>query len=84
MKESRDYLELAYYSVQAFCNDGTLDEDELDKLLEIALRDGKVDDEETRVLSNIIRRLTEHELTDAIKKKIKDVEKKYNVKIFSS
>ena len=43
MAESRDYLEIAFRSIECFTNDGKLRVDELDKLVEIALRDGVVD-----------------------------------------
>ena len=81
MKESRDHLELAYYSIQAFGNDGKLNERELDRLLDIAKRDGKVDENETRVLSNIFSKLKGHELTSTIQGKVREVEKKYGVDI---
>lgn len=62
-KESRDYLEMAYRSIECFTNDGKLKVDELKQLLDIALRDGVVDDNERRVLRNIFSRLTPAELT---------------------
>lgn len=81
MAKNMDYLELAYYSVQAFGNDGKLDEQELDKLLEIALRDGQVDEDETRVLSNIFSQLKSYEITASMRDKVRNVERKYNINI---
>lgn len=81
MTKNMDYLELAYYSVQAFGNDGKLDEQELDKLLEIALRDGQVDEDETRVLSNIFSQLKSYEITTSMRDKVRTVERKYNINI---
>jgi hypothetical protein len=66
MTESRDYLELAFRSIECFSNDGQLLPDELDRLLQVVLRDGVVDENERRILRKIIRRLTEHELTPAM------------------
>jgi hypothetical protein len=84
MPENRDYLELAYRSIYAFADDGRLDEDELDKLLEVALRDGIVDENETRVLRDIFSRLKGHEITQAMRDKVHAVEKKFNINIISS
>lgn len=66
MTESRDYLELAFRSIECFSNDGQLLPDELDRLLQIVLRDGVVDENERRILRKIISRLSEHELTPAM------------------
>ncbi len=66
MTESRDYLELAFRSIECFNNDGQLLPDELDRLLQVVLRDGVVDENERRILRKIISRLTGHELTPAM------------------
>lgn len=81
MSTNRDHLEIAYYSVYAFGNDGKLDERELAKLLDIAERDGVVDEDETRVLSNIFSKLKSYEITDSMRKKVQKVEEKYGIKI---
>jgi tellurite resistance protein len=73
MAESRDYLEIAFRSIECFTNDGKLKVDELDKLVEVALRDGVVDENEKRVLRNILRRLKTDELTPAMLAKIENV-----------
>ncbi|MBK9395090.1 MAG: hypothetical protein IPN40_14850 [Uliginosibacterium sp.] len=73
MAESRDYLEIAFRSIECFTNDGKLKVDELDKLVEVALRDGVVDENEKRVLRNILRRLKTDELTPAMLVKIETV-----------
>lgn len=73
MAESRDYLEIAFRSIECFTNDGKLRVDELDKLVEVALRDGVVDENEKRVLRNILRRLKTDELTPAMLAKIENV-----------
>lgn len=61
MTESRDYLEMSFRSIECF-KDGVLDLDELNQIVDIALRDGVVDDNEKRVLKSIIDRLTPAEL----------------------
>lgn len=62
MTESRDYLELSFRSIECFADDGKLDASELHKLLDIAMRDGVVDDNEKRVLNTIIEKIKPEEL----------------------
>lgn len=81
MANKSDHLELAYYSVSAFGNNGKLDEHELDKLLEIALRDGHVDENETRILSNIFSKLRAYEISATMRRKVSEVEEKYGISI---
>ena len=70
MAESRDYLEMTFRSIECFADDGRLDADELMNIANIALRDGVVDDNEKRVLKNIIGRLNKDDLTDELQEKI--------------
>ncbi len=76
-KENRDYLEMSFKSIQCFSNDGKLLVDELQEIIDIALKDGEVDDNEKRVLSGIIGRLTPSELTPDMQKKITEVRTKF-------
>ena len=76
MSESRDYLEMSFRSINCFADDGKLDADELAEIFAIALRDGKVDANEVRVLNNIIKRLTPGELTEEMKAQLKEIEEK--------
>ncbi len=78
-KESKDYLEMAFKSIQCFADDGKLDVRELDKLVDIALKDGVVDANEKRVLSNIFGRLTPAELSPAMVKKIDEVRARFSI-----
>ena len=71
MSESRDYLEMTFRSIQCFSNDGRLDAQELKALLEIAERDGVIDDNEVRVLPE--------EIDAALRDKIAIVEQKIGV-----
>lgn len=73
--ESRDYLELSFRSINCFANDGKLDAKELDELLGIALRDGKIDENEKRVLNNIISKIKDDELDLPLRLKIDEVKK---------
>jgi hypothetical protein len=81
MNTNRDHLEIAYHSVNAFGNDGKLDEYELGKLLNIAERDGVVNEDETRILSNIFSKLKSYEISSQMREKVRNVEQKYGIKI---
>jgi len=74
---SSDYLELTYHSIQCFANDGKLLVDELDGLIDIALRDGVVDEDEKRVLNNIFSKLNSEDLTVEMGSKIAAIKKKH-------
>ncbi len=76
-KECRDYLEMTFKSIQCFANDGKLLVDELESLVNIALRDGVVDANEKRVLAEIISRLTPSELTHGMLEKVQEIKQKY-------
>jgi hypothetical protein len=62
MSENRDYLEMTFQSINCFADDGKLDAVELQKIFDIAKRDGVVDDNEKRVLRNIISKVKPEEL----------------------
>lgn len=76
-KESHDYLEIAYRSIQCFTNDGVLLVPELDELVTVALRDGVVDDNEKRVLASIIAKLGPADLTPEMLVRIGELRAKY-------
>ena len=78
MAENKDFLEIAHTSIEVF-KDGKLDYHELEKLLDIALKDGSIDDNEKRVLGNIFLRLTDAELTTTIKSRIDEVKQRHNI-----
>lgn len=66
-KESRDYLEMSFRSIRLFADDGTFSHANLKEIVDIALRDGVVDDNEMRVLQRIVGRLSPDELTHEVK-----------------
>ena len=78
-EENRDYLELAYRSIQCFSNDGKLLLPELNQLMDIALKDGVVDDNEKRVLRAILRRLVHAELTPEMLARVKELQTKHGL-----
>lgn len=76
---NHDHLEIAYTSMALFQNDGKLNEGEFTHLLDIALRDGEVNDDEKRVLSGIIEQLKDDEVTHSFDLRIKEVKAKYGI-----
>ena len=81
MSNNHDYLDIAAESVKIFGKDGKLDENELDRLLEIALRDHNVDKNEERVLSNILSKLKSYEISSNMRSKLRDFEHAHGVSI---
>lgn len=79
MAESRDYLEMAFRSIQCFSDDGVLNADELGKIVAIAQRDGVVDDNEKRVLRSIIAKLTPADLNDEMRQAVADLRLQFNL-----
>lgn len=76
MSESRDYLEMSFKSIQCFADDGKLDAIELGKILTIAERDGVIDQNEIRVLKNIIARIKPEEVDEPMKRKLAEISRK--------
>lgn len=79
MSESRDYLEMSFHSIQCFSDDGKLDAHELGRIVAIAERDGVVDQNERRVLTNIISRIKPEEVDDAMKARLNDIANRHGV-----
>jgi len=80
-KESRDYLEMAFHSIQCFSDDGRLDAAELEKILAIAERDGVTDSNELRVLGNIIARIQPDEIDAAMQAQLAKIAGKYGLRV---
>lgn len=78
-QQNRDYLEISFRSIQCFSDDGKLDVHELNQLIDIALRDGAVDDEERRVLGKIIGMLKPDELTAEMNARIQVLKSQYAI-----
>jgi Ca2+-binding EF-hand superfamily protein len=78
MSESRDYLEMTFRSIECFSNDGKLDANELGKILRIAEKDGEIDQNEVRVLRNIISKIKPHEVDEDMKTMLQNVSSKIN------
>ena len=78
MNEPRDYLEMSFRSIKCFSNDGKLDANELGQILAIAEKDGVIDQNEIRVLQNIISKVEPHEIDEPMKIMLQSVTDKIN------
>ena len=70
MSGSRDYLEMSFRAIECFANDGKLDANELGKIIDIAERDGEIDQNEIRVLRGIIARIKPSEIDEAMRERL--------------
>ena len=73
------WMEIAYGAIGVFADDGTMDLNELNFLLGLALKDGVIDDDEKRVLRNIFKRVSEAEVTPTVWARIQDVRQKHDI-----
>lgn len=80
-KESREFLEMAFHSIRCFSDDGRLDAAELGRILAIAERDGVADDNELRVLGNIIARIQPDEIDAAMRMQLVEIADKYGLAV---
>ncbi len=79
MEKGSGYIELAYSSIPVFADDGTIDMEELNFLMGIALRDQKIDADEKRVLRNIFGQVTEEKVTPKVWERIQAIREKYAI-----
>jgi len=71
--EIRHNVELAYASFAVFADDGTIDAGELNFILGLALQDGKISEEERRILNNVFNRIHEEDVSSAVWERIQAV-----------
>lgn len=79
MGKGSGYIELAYSSIPVFANDGTIDMEELNFLMGIALRDDKIDEDEKRVLRNIFGQVKKDTVSPKVWERIQAVRDKYSI-----
>lgn len=77
MSKLRSHHEIAIASIHVFSDDGRLDLAELEKLLALALRDDVVDQDEKRVLANILTRAERDGVAAEVKTRIDEVRARY-------
>lgn len=73
------YIELAYSAIKIFANDGTIDMNELNFLLGLALKDNQIDEDERRVLANIFDKAESTKLSAAVRWRIRDARRKHSI-----
>jgi hypothetical protein len=77
MSKLRSHHEIAISSIHVFSDDGRLDLAELEKLLALALRDEVVDEDEKRVLGNILTRAERDGVAADVQSRIDELRTKY-------
>jgi hypothetical protein len=75
----RSHHEIAIASINGFPDDGKLDLGELNFLLGLALRADRVDEDEKRVLANVVGKLTLQSVEPVVWQRIRAVRLKYGV-----
>lgn len=70
MSTPDSHIEIAYSSIRVFADDGTLDAGELNFLLGLALRDGRIDDGERRVLGSVLRKALDTTLAPLVRQRV--------------
>jgi hypothetical protein len=79
MKKNYDYVHLQYKSIACISDDGSIDINELNKLIKIALRDGVVDENEKRVLRDILTLIPDSELVGPLADKVNELVEEYGL-----
>ena len=79
MSKLPSHHEIAVASIHVFSDDGRLDLAELEKLLALALRDEVVDEDEKRVLANILTRAERDGVDDAVLSRIGQVRQQHGL-----
>ena len=77
--EDEHHIELAYATFAVFADDGSIDTNELNFVLGLALKDGKIDDGERRILAGIFNRIQEHDVSPGVWHRIKVVRKQHGI-----
>lgn len=78
-KKHDEHVELAYASFAVFADDGHIDMGELNFILGLALRDGKVDDAECQILAGVFDRITEPDVSAEVWQRIKAVRRQHRI-----
>ena len=79
MSQTNGQSEIARAAVECFADDGTIDLGELNRLLGLALRNNEIDEEERRVLGDVISRLSEATVTPVVWQRIEEIERMRSV-----
>ena len=79
MAQPKSHLVIALASIQVFSNDGTLDVAELQNLLDLALRDQTIDEDEKRVLGNIFKQAELGALDPEVQRRIAQARQQHGI-----
>lgn len=75
----KSHIEITIESMKVFMNDGQLDIAELNFLLGLAMRDNGIDEDERRVLKNIIARAEKSPMDTSTRAHIEQVKLEYDL-----
>ena len=78
-EKDQSSIELAHASLVLWADDGALDAQELDTLLNIALRDGVISENEKDVLRGVFNRVHEEDVDAEVWNKIQDIRKQHAI-----
>ncbi|MCW8129404.1 MAG: hypothetical protein KIS92_03385 [Planctomycetota bacterium] len=70
---------MVFTAKNIFADDGTVDMAELNFILGLALRDGKIDDDEKTVLRNVFEKVKEEEVSPATWQRIQEIRKEFAI-----
>lgn len=73
------HIEMSLLSIECFSNDGTLDANELGKLVALAEADGKFTQEEIEVLKSVVKRIKPEEIDAAMRERLEALSKKLSI-----
>lgn len=79
MVHNSDWKEMKQRAFDTFARDGIMSVYELEQIVDIGLADGDFDNQEKKVLINIISSLTRAEMTDAMWLKVDDLIHKFDL-----
>ncbi len=79
MTQGSDSEKMLRQSLDSFRDDGVLDLEELEEIINIALADGVMDAAERAVLKNVIYNLTSRDLTPEMWERVEELIELYNL-----
>jgi hypothetical protein len=75
----RDFLEMTFRTVRVFRDDGKVDLGALDELVEIALRDGRIDSDERAVMRAVLDRIDAKTLSRELAARVAELRERFNL-----
>ena len=72
-------MEIAISSIKVFADDGTMDMEELNFLMGLALRDNVIDEDEKRVLGSIFDKCPKGSVSIKVYERIRVIREKHNI-----